>query len=135
MITYTDKIKDLKPEQLVGFFVGWPHPPSTNTHLKILQNSFRCILAMDGMRIVGFINAISDGILSVYIPLLEVLPQYQKKGVGSKLVKMMLEELSDFYLIDLVCDDKVKYFYKKFGMQHFNAMGIRNMDCQNGEKK
>ena len=35
----------------------------------------------DAGRVVGFVTAISDGVLSAYIPLLEVLPEYQ--GAGS----------------------------------------------------
>jgi ribosomal protein S18 acetylase RimI-like enzyme len=135
MINYTDKIEDIEPEQLTGFFAGWPNPPSSTKHLKILQNSFKCFVALDGKRVVGFINAISDEVLSAYIPLLEVLPGYQNGGIGRKLVKLMLSELSSFYMIDLVCDEEMIGFYEKIGMKSIPAMGIRNYNYQNGEKE
>ena len=134
MIKYSTKIINLKPEQLNGFFVNWPNPPSPIKHLEILKNSYKCILAMDGNRVIGFVNAISDGVLSVYIPLLEVLPTYQNRGIGKNLMELILVELKDYYMIDLACDeDKIK-FYEKLGMQKFTAMGIRNYNRQNGEK-
>ncbi len=32
-------------------------------------------------KVVGFITAISDGVISAYIPLLEVLPKYQNMKI------------------------------------------------------
>ncbi len=43
-------------------------------------------------KFVGFITAITDKILSAYIPFLEVLPEYQRQGIGKELVKRMLEK-------------------------------------------
>ena len=40
----------------------------------------------DNGRIVGFINALSDGILSAYIPLLEVIQEYQGRGIGKEML-------------------------------------------------
>jgi len=82
MIEYSQSTEGIEAHQLDGFFAGWPNPPSPDTHLKILTNSDHVVLAYDGKveRIVGFINAINDGILSAYIPLLEVLESYQGQG-------------------------------------------------------
>ena len=62
---------------------------------------------------VGFITAISDGVLSAFIPLLEVLPA-PGPGIGSELVRRMLSELEDFYMVDLVCDPELEPFYRRF---------------------
>ena len=62
-IKYKNDIKDLNPDQLTGFFDGWPNPPDLKTHLKILKNSYAVWLAFDGSRCVGFINAISGRVL------------------------------------------------------------------------
>jgi ribosomal protein S18 acetylase RimI-like enzyme len=70
---------------LQGFFVGWPSPPSPERHLELLRASTHVVFAVEGERVVGFVTAISDGTLSAYIPLLEVLPEYQRCGVGSEL--------------------------------------------------
>jgi GNAT superfamily N-acetyltransferase len=132
MITYTDTLDGITPEQLQGFFVGWPHPPSPETHLKLLKGSSHVVLALDGARVVGFINAISDGVLSAFVPLLEVLPEYQGRGIGGELVRQMLERLRDFYTVDLVCDPDLQPFYQRFGMRPYTAMLARNYDRQSG---
>lgn len=92
------------------------------------------VLAMDDntTQVVGFITAISDGILSAYIPLLEVLPEYKNNGIGKELVKQMLKELDNIYMIDLCCDDDLVPFYEKFGMMKGNSMLFRNYQRQSG---
>jgi predicted N-acetyltransferase YhbS len=66
--------------------------------------------------VVGFITAISDGVLSAYIPLLEVLKPYQGQGIGGRLVQRMLDQLNGYYMIDLLCDPELESFYARFGM-------------------
>ncbi|MEA1980912.1 MAG: GNAT family N-acetyltransferase [candidate division Zixibacteria bacterium] len=134
MILYQTNLKNITSTKLAGFFVGWPKPPSPETHLKILENSSHIVLAIDKNinQVIGFINAVSDKTLSAYLPLLEVLPKYQKQGIGSELVKRILYQLKDFYMIDLACDDNLIPFYNKLGMKKIRAMGIRNYDKQSG---
>ena len=47
-----------------GFFVDWPNPPRPKTHLKILHNSNKIVVAIDPStnKVIGFITAISDGV-------------------------------------------------------------------------
>ncbi|QOR66503.1 GNAT family N-acetyltransferase [Cytobacillus suaedae] len=129
---YTTSLEDISPEMLSGFFDGWPNPPSTDKHLLLLQNSYKVVLALDYDRVVGFITAISDGVLSAYIPLLEVLPDYKNKGIGKDLVKHMLEELKDHYMIDLMCDENLQPYYERFGMRKAKGMVVRNYEFQSG---
>jgi len=135
-IRYTDRVDDLSAEQLAGFFVdwGWPNPPSPETHLQILRNSYRVWLALDketGLA-VGFINAISDGILTAYIPLLEVRHEYQGQGIGLQLTQRMLNSLSHLYMVDLICEADVQPFYERAGMRRAEGMIQRNYANQSG---
>lgn len=116
-----------------GFFEGWPNPPSSETHWRLLENSYCSVLAIDNGRIVGFINAISDGVLSAYVPLLEVLPEYRGRGIGRELVERLLSELDHLYMIDLSCDDDLVPFYEALEMRPACAMIKRNYARQNGE--
>ncbi len=86
----------------------------------------------DTNEVIGFITAISDGVLSAYVPLLEVLPQYKNKGIGKELVSRMLKELDEIYMIDLCCDDDLVPYYEKFGMKKTNGMVYRNYAMQAG---
>ena len=135
MIHYLDSAASVSGEQLQGFFVGWPKPPSPATHLRILSGSQHCILARDheSDAIVGFITAISDGVISAYVPLLEVLPEFQGQGIGGELVRRMLQILEDLYMVDLLCDESVQPFYHKFKMHRAKGMMRRNYQRQSAE--
>ena len=134
MIRYTDNTDGIGPENLAGFFVGWPKPPSRETHMRILEASGEIVLAIDDETgsVVGFVNAITDGILSAYIPLLEVLPSYQGRGIGRELVRQILDRLDGLYMVDLACDPELASFYSGFGMRPAHAMVIRRYDRQSG---
>jgi len=135
MIHYTDSPDGISASQLNGgFFVGWLNPPDTDAHLRVLQGSYRIWLALDDDKVVGFINAISDGVLAAFIPLLEVLPEYQGQGIGLELTRRMLESLDHLYSIDLMCDDDVVPFYEKLGMKRAGGMLTRNYQNQSGYK-
>jgi ribosomal protein S18 acetylase RimI-like enzyme len=132
MFAYRKDITSIAAEQLEPFYVGWPDPPKLETRLKILQNSDVVILAYRNDQLIGFINAITDKTLCAYIPLLEVLPEYQNLGVGSELIKIMLETLKDFYMVDLICDEKLQSYYEKFNMRKSFGMSIRKYERQSG---
>jgi predicted N-acetyltransferase YhbS len=83
------------------------------------------VLARDAGRVVGFVTALTDGVLMAYLPLLEVLPEYQHAGVGTGLVNRVLDELGDLYGVDVCCDDDVVPYYQRFGFQRVNGMVLR----------
>jgi ribosomal protein S18 acetylase RimI-like enzyme len=134
MIRYQTTLEGVITGQLQGFFVGWPNPPSPATHRRLLQGSQHFILARDETvgRVVGFITALSDGVLSAYIPHLEVLPAYQGQGIGSELVRQMLGHLQRVYMVDLICDPELQPFYARLGMRPWTGMVVRNYDRQSG---
>ena len=134
MISYTNSIDGLTTANLSGgFFVGWGNPPSPDVHLNMLKGSYKVWLALDGDTVVGFIHAISDGVLTAFIPSLEVLPDYQGQGIGSELVKRMLNSLDHLYSIDLMCDEDVVPFYQRLGLQRGTGMLSRNYANQSGQ--
>ena len=132
MIVYTDSVEGVAAENLQGFFVGWPNPPSPETHLRLLGNSDHVVLAVDDVtgNVVGFITAITDDVLSAYIPLLEVLPDYQRRGIGQELVRRMLEKLVGLYAVDLLCEQELQPFYAGFGMKPASGMMLRDYERQ-----
>lgn len=136
MVNYTERVEDLTAADLRGgFFVGWPNAPSPETHLRVLQGSDYVVLAHDettGM-VIGYVTAITDGVLAAYIPHLEVLPAYQGQGIGTVLTQRMLARLGDLYMIDLLCDAAVQPFYQRVGMQRAVGMCVRNYERQRGE--
>jgi ribosomal protein S18 acetylase RimI-like enzyme len=132
MIVYTDNLDGISADRLQGFFAGWPHPPSPDTHLKLLSGSSAVVLAVDDSsgQVVGFVTTLSDGVLAASIPLLEVLPACQGQGIGSELVRRMLDRLRHLYAVDLMCDAELQPFYARFGMRPYTGMILRNYDSQ-----
>jgi ribosomal protein S18 acetylase RimI-like enzyme len=127
MIDYLTNLENIKPEHLEGFFVGWKHPLSPEQLYQILRNSSYFVIAYDTevKRVVGFVNVLSDVVNFAFIPMIEVLPAYQKRGIGTELMKRILHILSHISCIDLTCDVNMQSFYKRFGMVESNGMMIR----------
>jgi len=133
MITYTTTLAGVMAEHLHGgFFEGWPNPPAPETHLRILRGSSQIVLAHDGEQVVGFINAVSDGVLMAFLPLLEVLPAYRGQGIGGELVTRMLASLAPIYAIDLLCDEALVPYYQRLGLRPVRGMALRNYAMQSG---
>ncbi len=128
MIEYTETADNITPEMLKGFFQGWKEPHTPEEHLRILRHSDYIVLALDTekSRVVGFITTLTDKIQSAFIPLLEVLPEYQRQGIGTELVTRMLAKLKGIPAIDLTCDPQMQRFYAKFGMMPSVGMILRD---------
>ena len=131
-ITYTNTAEQITHSQLDGFFVGWPKHPSSEKFLEILQASHGVEVAIDTEtnQVVGFINVISDGIFSGYIPLLEVLPEYQGKGIGNELTNKIISRYQHLYMLDVCCDESIEQFYASKNFAKVSGMVRRNYDRQ-----
>ncbi len=131
-IKYIDTAEQLEHTQLNGFFVDWPTHPSNERFLEILSASHGVELAIDTEtnQVVGFINVISDGIFSGYIPLLEVLPNYQGRGIGQALVTRIMGRYKGLYMLDVCCDKSVVPFYKARGFLKVAGLVKRNFEQQ-----
>ena len=86
VVTYADSAERVTANDLEPFFVGWSVPPSPERRFDLLRGSDVVSLAWDGSSLVGFVTAVSDGILAAYAPFLEVLPSHQGQGIGTALV-------------------------------------------------
>ncbi|MGH3488153.1 MAG: GNAT family N-acetyltransferase [Actinopolymorphaceae bacterium] len=135
MILYSTDIADLTEQDLHGFFVGWPSPPTPAQHLAVLRGSYRVVIARadSSRRVVGFVNLISDGVLTAFIPWLEVLPEHQGHGIGSELVRRVLAAAEHLYSVDLTCDEPLRPFYEGLGMQTVTGMAVRRRHVLNGD--
>jgi predicted N-acetyltransferase YhbS len=135
MIEYTDDPASIGVDALSGFFVGWPSAPSAAQHLAVLRGSHRVVLAVDSDtgQVVGFVNMISDGVLTAFIPWLEVLPDWQDKGIGTELMNRILAGTEQFYSVDLLCDRELLPYYERLGMREVAGAAIRHPSALRGD--
>ncbi len=133
-IIYSIKKEDINGLKIRGFFEGWSNKPSCEVLRASIKNANYIVLAIDtdNNKLAGYITAITDGVLSAYIPFLEVECSYQKQKIGTTLVKKMLEQINHLYMIDLVCDKELASFYRKVGFESWHAMIKRNYSNQSG---
>lgn len=115
-ITYK-RIKEFQKEDLQALFlsVRWDSGNYPDKLKVAIANSHKVISAWDGNQLVGLINALSDDIMTVYFHYLLVSPGYQGKGIGKKLVSLMLEEYKGFARKVLIAYDEEVGFYQNCG--------------------
>jgi ribosomal protein S18 acetylase RimI-like enzyme len=130
MIVYTDSLDGVTIDHLRGgFFAEWTRKLTPEAHLRTLQGCDAVVLALDDATgdVVGYITMLTDGVLSAFIPNIEVLAAYQGQGIGSELMRRMLDKLALIPNVDLMCDPDVQPFYEHFGMKACGGMVIRKL--------
>jgi predicted GNAT family N-acyltransferase len=63
--------------------------------------------------LIGFARAVSDGKFRAYIEDVVIHSSFRKEGIGEKLVKKLLDELSQINVISLFCEEHLIPFYEK----------------------
>lgn len=81
------------------------------------ENSLLTLGAYDGDQLLGIIRTVGDGFSVVFIQDILVYPEHQGQGVGTALVKAVLERYSHVYQIELLADNtpKTVAFYESLG--------------------
>lgn len=124
MVIKYKKIKDFTEKELQNLFlsVNWDSGNYPDKLKKAIKNSHRVYSAWgcdnNGQeKLVGLINSLSDGVMTVYFHYLLVLPDYQNMGIGKELVSLMLLEYKDFARLAVIAYDREVDFYKKCGFE------------------
>ncbi len=111
--------RDLSLESVVALYRAnrWSSAEKPELLHRALRASHSLITACDGSKLVGLGNAISDGHLVVYYPHLLVLPEYQGRGIGTRLMQMLMARYNGFHQHMLVADGRAIDFYRKCGFE------------------
>lgn len=82
-----------------------------------LANSYYSVCAYEGDILIGFGRIVSDGILHAMIYEMIIEPNYQRMGVGTKILNMLVEKCRKDNIrdIQLFCAYGKKPFYIKYG--------------------
>jgi ribosomal protein S18 acetylase RimI-like enzyme len=106
--------------------VGWT---AYTKDLAALKRGFLkslCILAAyDGDALLGIIRTVGDGETILLIQDILVSPAYQRKGVGTALVREILDRYQSVRQIQLTTDDtpETVAFYKALGFRPLSEIG------------
>ena len=117
-VKYTDT-RDLPLESLVALYRAneWSSAEKPELLLKALLASHSLVTARDNDTLVGLGNAISDGYLVVYYPHLLVLPEYQRRGIGTEILRRLMARYQGFHQHMIVADGRALDFYHKCGFE------------------
>ena len=113
------QIRELPVESVLSLYRAnkWSSAEKPELLHKALVASHSLVTAWDGSRLVGLGNALSDGHLVVYYSHLLVLPEYQGRGIGTRLMQMLMARYAGFHQHILVADGRAIEFYKKCGFE------------------
>ena len=106
--------------------VGWTaytdHPEALK---RGFEKSLLTLAAYEGDALLGLIRLVGDGETVIFIQDLLVCPEHQRKGVGTALVKAVLNRFSHVRQIELATDDteKTKAFYRSCGFLPMKEIG------------
>ena len=89
------------------------------------KNSLLVLAAYENDELLGVIRVVGDGYTVVFIQDILVFPDIQRKGVGTALLKSVLDRYSHVRQIELTTDntDKTVAFYKSLGFTEFSDSG------------
>lgn len=95
----------------------WSSAQRPEQLLQALRNSHSLVTARIGGALAGLGSAISDGSLVVYFPHFLVQPQYQRQGVGRKMMEALLGRYAGFHQLMLTADGDAIQFYAALGFK------------------
>ena len=117
-ITYGDATRvDAAELQSLFASVQWDSANYPDKLFQAIRNSHHVITAWDGERLVGLMNALSDGAMTAYFHYLLVRPEYHGKGIGRSLVKQMLDHYADYARKILIAYEPEAAFYQHCGFE------------------
>jgi ribosomal protein S18 acetylase RimI-like enzyme len=103
--------------------VGW-NEIERSLAIKTINNALFIVTAIIDEKIVGLTRVSGDGGYTIFITDVIVLPEYQNRGIGKKLLSKAMDYIKDDLLeknqsvfINLMAAKGKEGFYKNFGFE------------------
>lgn len=85
---------------------GWTaYTDQPETLRRGFENSLLTLAAYEENRLIGVLRAVGDGQTIVFVQDLLILPEYQRRGVGTALLRELLARYPQVRQIELTADD------------------------------
>lgn len=119
---------DYNEEEILRLYdaVGWS---AYTENMPVLEQGFKHSLlilgAYEGDELIGIVRVVGDGYTIVFVQDLLVFPKSQRQGVGTALMKAVLERYSTVRQIELASDNmpQTRAFYNSVGFSDFTEIG------------
>lgn len=98
--------------------VGWTnYTQKPQMPKEAYLHSLKSYAAYVDNKLVGVIRVVGDGVSVVFVQDLLVYPQHHRHGIGTALLKRIMEEYNGVYQLHLLTDntEKTIAFYKSLG--------------------
>lgn len=106
--------------------VGWTNYTQRPEMLRdAYAHSLLTLAAYEGDTLVGVVRAVGDGYSVVLVQDLLLLPAYQHRGIGTALLRAVMEHFPDVYQLQLLTDNTSEHaaFYKALGFTDVSQWG------------
>ena len=118
---------DYKEEEILRLYSEVSWTAYTKNMLALRQgfkNSLLTLAAYENDELLGIIRVVGDGFTIVFVQDILVFPNKQRQGIGTALLKAVLERFSNVRQIELATDNtpKTLAFYKSLGFSEFSEM-------------
>ena len=122
------KYTEYKEDEIFRLYqsVGWEAYTENMPALEQgFRNSLLVLAAYEKGELLGIIRAVGDGSTVVFVQDILVFPEMQRRGIGTALLKAVLDQYHDVRQIQLTTDDtpKTVAFYKSLGFHALSDIG------------
>ena len=116
--------------EILGLYgsVGWTAYTDDPAALRNgFANSLLILAAYEEASLVGLIRVVGDGHTVVFVQDMLVRPQFQRRGIGSALLRAVLNRYANVRQIELLTDDtpETTAFYRAIGFRELTELGCR----------
>src|SRR5262245_4257575 len=101
--------------------VGWARYVNMKALTKVPEKSIFGVVAVHERRVIGSGRLVGDGVRNVFVQDIVVLPEYQRRGVGTAIMDALMEWISDRTpsktYVQLFTEKKNADFYARYGFK------------------
>lgn len=117
--------------EILGLYraVGWSsYYDRPQMVAAAFANSLCTLGAYEDGRLLGFLRAVGDGASILFIQDIVVHPDYQRRGIGTALMREILRRYPAVYQTELATDntEKTVAFYRSLGFVPLEELGCRS---------